>query len=136
MVPTNGFIANSSKIYLLTSSYEKRHMKIHDSFRILSFSEVLLGVLIDSKLTFHDHITWLCNRVNQKFSALTRVSKYMALPKQHLLMNSCITSQFNYYPFVWMIYIRKLNKKTKKFQKRVFRTVYCEHKTSFWNFWI
>ena len=40
-----------------------------------SSSEELLGVLIDSELTFHDHITRLCSKANQKLSALARVSK-------------------------------------------------------------
>ena len=33
-------------------------------------SEELLGITIDSKLTFHKHITLLCSKVNQKRSAI------------------------------------------------------------------
>ena len=53
-----------------------------------SYSEELLGVLIDSKLTFHDHITRYCSKANQKLSALARGSKDMTLTKQPLLMSS------------------------------------------------
>ena len=48
-------------------------VKIHDSI-IMSRSSELLGVLIDSELTFHDHITRLCSKANQKLSAPARVS--------------------------------------------------------------
>ena len=72
-----------------------------------SSSEALLGVLIDSELTFHDHITRLCSKANQKLIALVQVSKYMTLPKRRWLMSSYITSQFNYCPLVWMIHNRK-----------------------------
>ena len=84
-----------------------------------SSSEEFLGVLIHSELTFHDHITRLCSKANQELSALARVSKYMSLPKRHLLMSSYITSQFNYCPLVWMIH------------KRALRIIYGDHKTSF-----
>ena len=55
----NGLIANSGKSHFLTIPYERRPLKIHDSIIMSSFSEELLGVLSDSELTFHDHITRL-----------------------------------------------------------------------------
>ena len=57
---------------------------------------------------FHDLVTSLCSKANQKYSALARVSKYITLQKQRLLMGSYITSHLNYCPFVWMIHNRKL----------------------------
>ena len=86
----NGLIANSSKSHILTNPYERKTLKIHDSIITSSSSEELLGVLIDSELTFHHHITRLCSKANQKLSALARVSNYMTLPKRHLLMSSYI----------------------------------------------
>ena len=70
----NDIVANSGKSRFLTSPCEKRSLKIHDSIIKLSFSEELLEVLIDSELTFHDHITRLCSKANQKLSAPARVS--------------------------------------------------------------
>ena len=88
-----------------------------------------MGVLIDRELTFHDHITRLCSKANQKFSALARVSKYMALQKRRQFMSSYITSQFNYYPLVWIIHNRKVSKKINEVHERALRIVYGEHKT-------
>ena len=73
-------IVNSSKNHFLTSPYKRRTVKIRDSIITSSSSEELLGVLFGSELTFHDHITRLCSKANQKLSALARVSKYMTLP--------------------------------------------------------
>ena len=106
-------------------------LKIHDSIITSRSSEELLGVLIDSELTFQDHITRLCSKANQKLSALARVSKCMTLQKWHLLMSSYITSQFNYFPLVWMIHNKKSNKKINKVHERALRIVYGDHKTSF-----
>ena len=70
----NGLIANSDKSHFLTSPYERRTLKIHDSVITSSSSEELLEVLIDSELTFHDNIARLCSEANQKLNALARVS--------------------------------------------------------------
>ena len=52
-----------------------------------SKEEVLLGVRIDSDLTFTEHITSICSKANQKLQTLvTRASKYMSLEKCHIFM--------------------------------------------------
>ena len=63
----NGISANAC--HFLTSPCERRSLKIHDSVITSSSSEELVGVLTDSALTFHDHITRLCSKANHKFSA-------------------------------------------------------------------
>ena len=82
-------------------------------------------------LLFYDHITRLCSKANQKLSALDRISKYMTLPKRRLLMSSYITSQFNYYPLVCIIYNRTLTKKINKVYERALRIIYGDYKTSY-----
>ena len=131
----NGLIANSGKSHFLTSAYEKRYLKIHDSIITSSFSEDLLGILIDSELTFDDHITRLCSKANQKLSALARVSKYVTLQNWHLLMSSYVNSQFNYCPLVWMIHNRTSSKKISKVHERASRIYMVTIKLNSRNFW-
>ena len=50
-----------------------------ESITKASKEEVLLGVRIDSDLTFKEHVTSICTKANQKVNALTRFSKYMSL---------------------------------------------------------
>ena len=126
----NGLLANSGKSHFLTGPYE-RSLKIHDSIITSSSSEELMGVLNDSELTFHDRITRLCSKANQKLNPLDRVSKYVILQKWRLVMSSYVTSQFNYCPLVWMIHNRKLNQKISKIQERALGIVYSDHNTSF-----
>ena len=73
----NGILANSGKSHFLTSPYKRRSLKINDSVITSNSSEELLGVLIDSELTFHVHITKFCSKANQKIIGLARVSKYI-----------------------------------------------------------
>ena len=48
----------------------------------------LLGVKFNSKLRFDQHITYLCRRASRKLHTLARVTPFMILSKQRLLMNS------------------------------------------------
>ena len=57
-----------------------------------SKEEVLLGVGIDRDPTFKEHVTSICSKANQKFHALTTVSKYISLQKRRILMKSLVTS--------------------------------------------
>ena len=52
----NGIEANSGKSYFLVSPYEKISLKILGSTVDSSPCEGLLGITIDSELTFHKHI--------------------------------------------------------------------------------
>ena len=57
-------------------------MKIMGSTIKASKEKVLLGVGIDSDLTFKEHVTSICSKANQELHALTTVSKYISLQKR------------------------------------------------------
>ena len=61
-----------------------------------SNEEKLLGILLDSKLNFDSHITFLCKKAQQKVSALARVNHYLTADQKLLLINSVVKSQFSY----------------------------------------
>ena len=71
-----------------------------------SREEKLLGVKIDSKLSFENHVSSLCKKASQKLHALARVANFMDLAKLKSLMKAFITSQFNYCPLIWMFHSR------------------------------
>ena len=67
-----------------------------------SSSVVLLGLTIDNRLTFKDHINILLRRASFKRHALRRTRKYLTAVKAKLLYNAFINSQFNYTSIIWM----------------------------------
>ena len=72
-----GFIViNSSKCHFFLSPYKPLTIKIKRSAIESSNSEKLLGVTIDSKLSFDDHITILCRKISQKLHALSTVASH------------------------------------------------------------
>ena len=86
-----------------------------------SSEEKLLGVQIDSRLSFNNHVSKLCQKASNKLYALARISPYMGQNKLRALMRAFITSQFQYCPLIWMFHSRQLNQKINKIQERALR---------------
>ena len=63
---------NTGKSYLLLSSNSRATATIDNSYT--EDEQVLLGVTIDSNLTFENHINSICKKANQKLNALTRIN--------------------------------------------------------------
>ncbi len=69
---------------------------------IFSKSSVkFLGINIDNKLNFDEHIRSLCNKGGQQLNALFRLNRYLTFESKKILVNSFIYSNFNYCPLVW-----------------------------------
>ena len=93
----------------------------------------MLGVTIDKKLTFNNHVSTLCNKTGEKVTALSRLVKFMPFTKRKLLMKTFIESQFSYCPIIWMFHSRKLNRKINHIHERALRLVYNDYSTTFEN---
>ena len=65
----NGFKANPGKFNFILSPFVDRPIKILGSTIKASKEDVLLGVKIDSDLTFKEHATSFCSKANQKSHA-------------------------------------------------------------------
>ena len=57
-------------------------------------SEELLGILIDHKLTFENHLLNIVQKVNKKLHTLARISNYMPRKKLRIIMKSFVSSHF------------------------------------------
>ena len=127
----NMLMANANKSHLLLSGCEKRVINIAGSDIQSSMSEKLLGITIDNKLQFDEHVTVICNKVSQKLYALSRVSQYMQPKQRVIIMKAFIISQFSYCPLVWMFHSRKLNNRINNLHERCLRIAYNDKVSSF-----
>ena len=91
----------------------------------------LLGIKIDKKLDFDEHVNSLLKKGNQKLHALMRISKFLSQDKLKLIMKTFIESQFNYCPLIWMCHSRILNNKINKLHERALRVVYKDDELTF-----
>ena len=69
----------------------------------------LLGIKVDNKLSFDDHVRDLCNKTSQKLHGLARIAHYMQPLQKRTIMKAFIISQFGYSPLVWMFHSRTSN---------------------------
>ena len=125
---------NEDKCHLLTFgniSDDSVSVRIGSSIITNSTEEKLLGVTLDSKLTFEQHVSNLCQKVSNKLYALSRIAHYMDQNKLRILMKSFINSQFQYCPLAWMFHNRKLNTKINKLHERALRITYRDQEPSF-----
>ena len=96
----NHMKANADKCHLLVTRDTDVIAKIGEFDVKNSREEKLLGVKIDSKLSFENHVSSLCKKARQNLHALARVVHFMDLAKRKSLMKVFITSQFNYCPLI------------------------------------
>ncbi len=123
--------SNDDKCHLLLTSTEEISAKVGNHHIRNSASEKLLGVTIDSKLNFNEHVSKLCKHASAKLHALARVSNYMKIDKLRVLMKAFIESQFGYCPLIWMFHSRKLNNLINRIHERALRIVYKDHNSTF-----
>ena len=123
---------NPDKCKLLISNHDKDiSIIINNEIIECSKSVKLLGVTIDNKLDFKEHVSKLCKKVSSKLHALARISNCMCQDKLRILMKSFIESQFSYCPLVWMFHSRTLNNRINKLHERGLRLVYKDSKLTF-----
>ena len=79
-----------------------------------TLSVKLLGVHIDYKLNFNEHINKMCKSAGNQLNALIRLKSFLGLKEKEVLVNSFIYSNFNYSPLVWME-IESLHKRALRF---------------------
>ena len=93
----------------------------------------LLGVNIDNKLTFNDHISDLCCKAGRKLNVLARLSVILDREAKMLLFNSFIVSQFSFCPIVWNYCKRSDKEKMEKIQYRALKYVHRDFTASYRN---
>ena len=84
----NQMKVNPEKCHFLLSTKALKEMKLDNTTIENSECEKLLGVFIDSDMSFKTHLDNICKKASNKIQALGRVTQYMSLPKKKLLFNS------------------------------------------------
>ena len=110
----NQIKANKNDCLLAINNNEKVSMNIDDIKIENTSSKKLLGIIIDSKLNFKQHLEEIIKKFSRKMNVLSRITPYVTLVKPNLLMISFFTSQLNYCSLVWMCYNRIINNKISR----------------------
>ena len=81
----------------------------------------LLGVTIDDKLKFDDHVSKICAKASQQLNTLIRIRKCLTYNQRFRIYDSFILSNFNFCPIVWHYCSVKSTRKMENIQKRALR---------------
>ena len=128
----NYFQMNANKCHLLISKHSKDIcINVQNEIIECSNSVKLLGITIDNKLNFDEHLNKLCKKASQKIHALARISNVMSNDKLRIIMKAFIESQFGYCPLIWMFCSRTLNNRINKLHERALRLVYKDNNLTF-----
>ena len=128
----NSLKANSGKFQFMilgVKSHLKHILKINSIKVEASDDILLLGITIDKKLTFKQHIENLCRKAQYKLRALRRIRKFLTIEKAKILCNAFIDSQFNYAPLLWMFCRKTLYSKIEKIHHKTLKVIYESNDT-------
>ena len=122
--------ANTDKSNLLLSGKNNLTPNIGGNVIESEDNQVLLGITINSNLSFNKHINNLCKKASAKQNALAKISDYMNLLKCRITMKSFMISQFDYCPLIWMFHSKTLNNNINSIHERALR-ISNDRKSSF-----
>ena len=91
----------------------------------------LLGIEIDDKLKFSNHVKTLCSKVNKKISAFSRLNMYISREQAWTICKAVILSNFNYCPLIWLFCNKGAYKEIDRTHKRALRILYKEYECPF-----
>ena len=91
----------------------------------------VLGVCIDGKLNFNEHVGRICSKASAQISALQRLTGLVDYQSRKAIYTSFIASNFNYCPLVWFFTSRESINKIDKIQERALRSVLNDHTSSY-----
>ena len=74
--------ANISKCHLLVHKNNDVTLRIGDTEIKYSEYEKLLGIRVDTKTNFDEHLNDIISKTSRKINVLSRVMPYMSLPKK------------------------------------------------------
>ena len=120
---SNYLQANPDKFqFILYSSDDKYMLTINKNVKLESLDYVkLLGVTVDTKLTFTRHVDELCSKAGKKINMLRHLSNLLTMEAKCLLFQSFILSHFNFCPVVCHYCSMADLRKVENIQKRALK---------------
>ena len=94
-------------------------------------SAKLLGVTIDNKLQFDEHVDIVCLKASRQINAIARLSKFLDTSTLRMLYNSFINSNFLFCANVWHFGLKGNFWKLEKINKRALRVILKDYTSSY-----
>ena len=119
--------ANLGKFQFMILGHKSHHKHIFkiNSIKVEASDDVLLlGIIIDRKLTFKEHIENPCRKAQYKLHAFRRIRKFLTIEMAKILGNAFVDNHFNYALLLWM-FCRKIRYlKIEKIHHKTLKSIY------------
>ena len=93
----------------------------------------LLGVLIDNKLNFSEHIQQVCQKANCKTGVLSRMKNLVPERTKLHLFKAVILPKLNYCSLVWLFLRASDQRKLERIQEKGLRAVFKDSVSTYEN---
>ena len=132
---SNGMSSNASKLnaLILKSAHQCDNISIlidGTSIPIVS-SAKLLGVTIDERLNFDEHVNTICKKASRQINAIARIAKFLKTETLRMLYTAFINSNFLYCANVWHFGLRSNFWKLERVNKRALRIITNDYTSSY-----
>ncbi len=131
-IHTNEMEANPSKFQVMFSDPDPTAKLTYNDTVIPGQNCVkLLGVHLDKKLTFSEHVSDLCRRAAYHINVLQRFKRILPCDVKLLLYKSFTLAFFNYCPAVWHQCGKVNSQKLERLQCRALRFVFSDFNSTY-----
>ena len=118
----NDMIVNPDKFQAMIFSSDKKDKKfqlnINDSTISSEDSVTLLGIKIDNKLNFNNHVSTICKKANRQLNTIGRIQNYVGKKEKETIINTFVYTNFMYCPLAWHFCPKSSQNKIEKIQHR------------------
>ena len=115
---------------IFCTSLQTGSIKVADIVIESRCSVKLLGMFLDSKLRFNEHISSLYCKASNRVNALPRFSRTLDSVTKLTIIRSFVSCYFNYRPLVWHFCGNECSKALERIQFRTLKFVYNDFKSS------
>ena len=91
----------------------------------------LLGVHIDERLNFNNHVASICKTISKQIAVRSRFRKLLSIQPKLSLYKAYILPHFTYCSTVWMHCGKTASGKLEKLRKRALRLIFNDNATTY-----
>ena len=140
-ITDNGLLLNPQKckslIFRRTNSKhnqteeEKINFSVNGTLIEPSTTCKLLGVHIDERLNFNNHVASICKKISKQIAVISRFRKLLSIQTKLTLYKAYILPHFTYCSTVWMHCGKTASDKLEKLNKRALRLIFNDNANTY-----
>ena len=145
-ITDNGLLLNPEKCESLISKEQipnttkqrkkKINFSVDGTLIVPSTTCKLLGVHIDDRLNFNNHVASICKKISKQIAVISCFRKLLSIQTKLTLYKAYILPHFTYCSTVWMQCGKTASDKLEKLNKRALRLIFNDNANIIPLYWI